>query len=99
MRGADLFVQPNIRVADDMEGFGLVTVEAAMRGTPVVAAALEGIVDAVLDGLTGVLLPPEDADAWVARLRAMVTDRRWLEEAGARAAAAARERYSEEQHA
>ena len=95
MRGADLFVQPNIRVPGDMEGFGLVTVEAAMRGAPVVAAALEGIVDAVLDGETGMLLPPEDADAWVARLGPMVADRRGLEETGARAAAAAQERYSE----
>src|SRR5664279_2301906 len=49
MRGADLFVQPNIAVPGDIEGFGLVTIEAAMRGTPVVAADLEGIQDAVVD--------------------------------------------------
>lgn len=96
MRGADLFVQPNIRVPGDMEGFGLVTVEAAMRGTPVVAAALEGILDAVVPGQTGVLLPPEDADAWIARLRPMVADRAGLAEAGAHASTESRARYSEE---
>ena len=95
MRGADLFVQPNIRVPGDMEGFGLVTVEAAMRGTPVVAAALEGILDAVVDGETGVLLPPEDADAWVARLGQIVADPEALAAAGARAAVESRSRYSE----
>jgi len=96
MRGADLFVQPNIRVPGDMEGFGLVTVEAAMRGTPVAAAGLEGILDAVVDGVTGVLLPPEDADAWVARLQSMVADRSALVDAGARAAVESRLRYSED---
>ena len=34
LRGADLFVQPNIRVPGDIEGFGLVTIEASMRGEP-----------------------------------------------------------------
>ena len=96
MRGADLFVQPNIRVPGDMEGFGLVTVEAAMRGVPVVAAALEGILDAVVDGQTGVLLSPGDADVWVTQLGAMVADRPSLEAAGARAASECRARYSED---
>ena len=58
LAGADVFLQPNIPVPGDMEGFGLVTVEAAMRGTPVVAAELEGIKDAVVNGRTGILLPP-----------------------------------------
>ena len=53
LRGADIFVQPNIRVPGDMEGFGLVLLEAAMRGTPTVASGTEGILDAVVDGQTG----------------------------------------------
>ena len=68
MRGADLFVQPNIPVEGDMEGFGLVTVEAALRGTPVVAADLEGIKDAVVDGETGLLLPPCLPAPWIEKL-------------------------------
>lgn len=64
MRGGDLFVQPNIAVPDDIEGFGLVAVEAASRGALVLAADLEGLKDAVIDGVTGRLLPSGDAAAW-----------------------------------
>lgn len=84
LRGADLFVQPNIRVEGDMEGYGLVTIEAGGRGTPVVAAALEGILDAVEDGETGILLPAEDAAAWVDRIKDLVADTRALDELGDR---------------
>jgi phosphatidylinositol alpha-1,6-mannosyltransferase len=95
LRGADLFVQPNIAVPGDMEGFGLVVVEAAMRGEPVVAAALEGILDAVADGSTGLLLPSGDTDAWVAGLTELTADPAGLAELGARFQAASRERYAE----
>lgn len=66
--GADAFVAPNVHVPDDMEGFGLVVAEAALRGTPVVAAAVEGLRDAVVEDRTGWLCPSEDADAFVERL-------------------------------
>ena len=46
-----------------MEGFGLVALEAALRGRPVVATRIEGLSDVVIDGETGVLVPPEDTDA------------------------------------
>ena len=82
MRGADLFVQPNVAVPGDMEGFGLVTIEAAMRATPVLAADLEGIKDAVIDGVTGQLAPSGDADAWVEQLTALLADPAALREIG-----------------
>lgn len=62
---ADLFVMPNLPVPGDMEGFGLVALEAAARGLPVLASNLEGIRDAVVPGRTGQLLEPSNADAWV----------------------------------
>jgi phosphatidylinositol alpha-1,6-mannosyltransferase len=96
LTGADLFVQPNIQVPGDMEGFGLVTVEAAMRGTPVAAAGLEGIRDAIMDGRTGILLPPADARAWVAKLTALLAAPVDLPALGDRFRAAAEELYSEE---
>lgn len=95
MRGADLFVQPNIPVPGDMEGFGLVVVEAAMRGEPVLAAALEGILDAVVDGSTGMLVPSGDIDAWVSTLTELTADRAGLAELGARFQTATRARYGE----
>lgn len=95
MRGADLFVQPNIPVPGDMEGFGLVVVEAAMRGEPVLASALEGILDAVVDGSTGMLVPSGDIDAWVSTLTELTADRAGLAELGARFQTATRARYGE----
>lgn len=95
MMGCNAFVQPNIRVPGDMEGFGLVAIEAAMRGTLVVASDLEGLADAVLDGETGVLLPPHDPAAWIDRLRSLCADTAAMDALGAACAAAARERYDE----
>jgi phosphatidylinositol alpha-1,6-mannosyltransferase len=94
--GADLFVQPNIRVPGDMEGFGLAVLEAAMRGTFTVASGIEGIRDAVIDGTTGMLLPAEDQEAWVARITALVSDIGEVHDRGWRYAAAARASYSVE---
>ncbi|ADG75248.1 Methyltransferase type 11 [Cellulomonas flavigena DSM 20109] len=74
MAGCDVFVQPNVPVRDDMEGFGLVAVEAAVRGALVVAADLEGLQDAVADGVTGLLVPSGDAEAWRAALTDVLTD-------------------------
>ena len=74
MRGADVFVQPNIPVPGDMEGFGLVAIEAAMQGSLVVASSLEGLIDAVDDGVTGELLPAQDATAWSTHLEELLAD-------------------------
>lgn len=62
LRAADVFVMPNRSVDGDMEGFGLVALEASAVGTPVVAADIEGIRDAVLDGETGLLVPEGDVE-------------------------------------
>ncbi len=95
LRGADLFVQPNIAVPGDMEGFGLVTIEAALRGTPVVAADLEGVKDAVVDGRTGVLLPSQDGPLWTARLVALLQEPAALADLGAGFQVEARDLYGE----
>lgn len=64
---ADVFVMPNIR-GFGFEGFGMVALEASSCGTPVIAADIDGIGDAVKDGTTGYLLPPGDAAAFADRI-------------------------------
>ena len=59
---ADIFVMPNVAVKNDMEGFGIVCIEAAARGVPVAAARLEGLTDAVIEGKTGSFFAPGDAE-------------------------------------
>jgi len=54
--GADLFIMPNIPVPNDMEGFGLVMLEAGMCGLPVIASNMEGIADVISEGANGHLV-------------------------------------------
>lgn len=55
-RSADVMVMPNIPVRGDMEGFGIVALEAAAAGLPVVASRIEGITDAIQHGRNGILV-------------------------------------------
>lgn len=70
---ADLFVMPNIPVEGDQEGFGLVALEASVRGTWVVASGIEGITEAVIDGANGTLLPPEQPELWIDKIRELLS--------------------------
>lgn len=45
------------------ESFGLVAIEAMAAGKPVIASAHGGLLDIVVDGETGILVPPNDAEA------------------------------------
>jgi phosphatidylinositol alpha-1,6-mannosyltransferase len=58
---ADVFVLPARRSRGDIEGFGIVLVEAGLHGVPIVATRIGGIPEAVVDGQTGLLLH-EDVD-------------------------------------
>ena len=62
---ADLLVMPNIPVPGDMEGFGIVMLEAGACGVPAVAARLEGIQDVIAEGVNGHLVESCDADGFV----------------------------------
>lgn len=72
-RSADVFVMPNIPLAGDMEGFGLVALEASASGLPVVASDLEGITEAVQHERNGLLIPPRDAGTYAQMLRRLLS--------------------------
>lgn len=63
-RSADVVVVPS-----RWEGFGLIAVEAMRAELPVIASRVGGLPEIVVDGETGVLLPPADKDALVRTLR------------------------------
>jgi glycosyltransferase involved in cell wall biosynthesis len=67
IRAADVVVMPNVATPDavDVEGFGLAAVEASALGGRLLASAIDGIPDAVADGVTGTLVPSGNATAWV----------------------------------
>jgi glycosyltransferase involved in cell wall biosynthesis len=61
---ADVFVQPNIRVPGDVEGFGIAVIEAAVCGRAIVAADIEGLKDAIRHDENGLLVEAENAQAF-----------------------------------
>ena len=65
-QSADLFLMPNIHVPGDVEGFGMAPLEAMFAGTPVVAFAVDALVESAREG--GFLVPPDDYRAFVDRI-------------------------------
>jgi glycosyltransferase involved in cell wall biosynthesis len=74
-RVAEVFERAQIVVVPSLgEGFGMVALEAMERGRPVIASAVGGLPEIVDDGRTGLLVPPSDADALAAAIRALAGD-------------------------
>jgi phosphatidylinositol alpha-1,6-mannosyltransferase len=84
---ATLCVMPNVAIAGDVEGFGIVALEAAAAACPLLASRVDGLSDAVADGESGRLIAPEDASAWVAAIEHWLADSHARAEAGRRAQA------------
>lgn len=66
---ADIFVNPS-----DVEGLPLVVLEALALARPVVATAVGGVPSVVIDGETGLLVPPKDPQALADAMAAMLND-------------------------
>lgn len=65
---ADLFIQPNIKVSGDLEGFGISVIEAGACGLPVLASNMEGLKDAIKDGKNGFLVESENNQAYAEKI-------------------------------
>ncbi|MDQ7841235.1 MAG: glycosyltransferase [bacterium] len=84
LRSSDIFV-----LSSRWEGMPLAVIEAMMGGLPVVATDVGGVSEAVVNGETGLLVPPGNADALSVALDRLLTDpalRRRMGEAGRRRA-------------
>lgn len=88
---ADVFCLPSYR-----EGFGTVVMEAAAMGIPAVATSIVGLVDAVEDGVTGILVPPRDPDALADALSRLLDDAPLRERMGEAARARSHSRFGAE---
>ncbi|MBX3027487.1 glycosyltransferase family 4 protein [bacterium] len=69
LAAADVFVLPS-----RAEGLGVAALEAMAAGRPVVASAVGGLAEAVVDGRTGLLVPPGDAVALGAALERLLRE-------------------------
>ena len=89
LRSADLLLD-----APTGEPFATVALEAMACGTPVVASAIGSHLDTIIDGTTGLLVPPGRPGAIAQRIRTLLASPMLLEGFGIAAVDRARARYS-----
>jgi glycosyltransferase involved in cell wall biosynthesis len=88
LRSADLLVN-----VSEYDPSGIVSVQAMACGTPVIATAMGGQVDAVVDGTTGILVPPGRPALLAQRIRQLLAHPMLLEAFSVAAADRAKSRY------
>jgi glycosyltransferase involved in cell wall biosynthesis len=89
LAAADLFVMPS-----RAEGLGVAALESMAAGTPVLGARVGGLANAVAHEQTGLLVPPEDADALGQALDRLLDDAALRERLGAAGPARIEEGFS-----
>jgi phosphatidyl-myo-inositol dimannoside synthase len=71
----DVFVMPARESVPDVEGFGIVFLEAGACGKPVIGARSGGIPDAVIENVTGLLVEPDDHADLAGKLIELLIDK------------------------
>ena len=92
LAAADLFIMPS-----RAEGMGIAALEAMAAGVPVIASAVGGLCDSVVDGVTGRLVPSGDAVALAGAIRELAGDAERRRTMGEAARARMVERYRPDQ--
>ncbi|MEW6685358.1 MAG: glycosyltransferase family 4 protein [Candidatus Edwardsbacteria bacterium] len=89
----DIFVLPSLR-----EPFGLVTLEAMQLGKPVIATNTGGTPEIVVDGETGLLVPPKEAKALAQAIISLLKNREFREKMGRQGKERVQRNFSLESH-
>ena len=89
LRSADLMVS-----VSEYDPSGMLAVQSMACGTPVIASAVGGLVDAVVDGTTGILVPPGRPALLAQRIRQLLSHPMLLEAFSVAAVDRAQSRYS-----
>ena len=83
-----------VAVPSRYEGFGLTVVEAMACGRPVVASSVDGLAEVIRDGVSGCLVPAEDASAFAEALTDLLKDKERRQTIGMAARRHAEEYYA-----
>ena len=95
---ARVLVMPSHAYRDSIEGLGLALLEAQHFGCPVIGSGIGGIPEALLDGETGLLVPPGDPNALADALQRLLDDPATAARMGQAGAAFVRKAFSWQQN-
>lgn len=70
----DIFIMASKNINGDFEGFGIVYLEANSAGKPVIAGDSGGVNDAVIDGINGILVDPENSGQIISAIIKLAKD-------------------------
>lgn len=82
--GAHLFVLAPREIVNDIEGFGIVYLEAAAQGVPCIGTKTGGVPEAVVDGGTGIVVKSENVDAICKAMERILADNEFRDALGER---------------
>jgi len=88
LASVDIFIMPSLR-----EGLPVVLLEAMAMNKPIVAADIEGIIEILENGVSGLLVPPRDTKALAEAIITMLTHKDEALQMGISARKAVKERF------
>jgi glycosyltransferase involved in cell wall biosynthesis len=92
---SDLFVNPGVIDRNGRaEGLGITTIEAMASGLPVVGSRVGGIVETIVDGVTGILVPPGATEVLAASVGNLLNDPTSRERMGRAGQTIARDKFT-----